>query len=118
MAQPVFIYGTLKRGFNLAWAMDGQRFLGEATTAPHYRMYNCGQYPGLVDCTDGIAIHGELWEVNDYGLVLLDEVEAVETGLFERRAIALDSPSEYPQTDAYFYCQSVDDLGDAGNLWN
>ena len=113
----VFVYGTLKRGFNLAWALDGQKFIGRAVTKSLYRMFNCGSYPALVSDDDGLEIIGELWEVDLHGLTLLDEVEGVSTGLYERGRIELKEPSGCADAEAYYYRQSVDGLADVGCEW-
>src|SRR5207249_6980142 len=62
----LFVYGTLKRGGRGNRWLAGQRFLGEAVTEPTYRLYDLGTYPGLVrDEANGLAVKGELWEVDD-----------------------------------------------------
>ena len=78
----LFIYGTLKRGHSRADAMNGQRFLGIAQTAPKYRMFDCGEYPGLVEADDGVSITGELWDVDQVCLNVLDELEGTNIDLF------------------------------------
>ena len=113
----VFVYGTLKRGFNLAWALDGQKFIGRAVTKPLYRMYNCGSYPALVISDDGFEIIGELWEVDLHGLTLLDEVEGISTGLYERGLVELKEPVGFEDVEAYFYCHAVDGFADVGRDW-
>ena len=62
----LFVYGTLKRGFSRAAALDGQRYMGEATSASRYRMVNTGTYPGLIETGEhqGAAVEGELWQVD------------------------------------------------------
>jgi len=89
----IFVYGTLKTGqvrhFYLAG--EGARFLGEARTAPQYALFQPpqGDYPCLVEVAqDGQAIEGELWDVPDAGLQILDEVEGAPD-LFQRRNITL-----------------------------
>jgi gamma-glutamylcyclotransferase (GGCT)/AIG2-like uncharacterized protein YtfP len=57
----LFVYGTLKRGQRNHRLIADQRFLGEATTEPRYRVFDLGPYPGLViDETNGVAVLGEL----------------------------------------------------------
>ena len=82
----LFIYGTLKRGQSRAGALNRQRFLGNAQTAPKYRMFDCGEYPGLVEAEDGVSIAGELWEVDQACLDVLDELEGTNLDLFQRRS--------------------------------
>ena len=113
----LFIYGTLKRGECRAHHMLGQRYVGEARTAPRYRMVHCGSYPGLVDVGEerGRAIEGELWQVDAEGLKRLDIVEGTVEHLFERRAVALADHDG--SVEAYYFAGEVRSLPDAGTCW-
>ena len=68
----LFLYGTLKRGEKSHRLMAGQRFVGEATTEPRYRLYDLVPYPGLMADVGGVAVAGELWEVDATCLAELD----------------------------------------------
>lgn len=117
MKVALFVYGTLKRGGCRAHHLRGQEFLGTARTAPKYRMYNCGEYPGLVEAEDGLPIEGELWRIDEACLKKLDEVEGVDAGLYRRGTIELGPPYENEAAIAYFYCPDVTDLPDCGARW-
>ena len=89
----IFVYGTLKRGqlrhFYLAG--EGAVFVAEARTAPSYVLYQPpqGDYPCMVeDRAEGAAIEGELWDVPDACLQMLDEIEG-HPDLFRRQTIQL-----------------------------
>ncbi len=41
----------------------GGRFIAEARTRPHYRLYKLGNRPGLLAAPGGAAIAGEIWAV-------------------------------------------------------
>lgn len=112
----LFVYGTLKRGFCRESFLAGQTFLGEAQTEPLYRMYNCGSYPGLREQSPGLAILGELWEVDAECFKRLDAEEGVDEGLYERRAIQLSPHRE--GVEAYFYLKSVAGMPDCGDCWS
>ena len=85
----LFLYGSLKRGYSNHWRIAGQDYLGEAVTAPHYRILNLGMYPGMVrDDVTGLAVKGEMWAVDDHCLKALDEYEQAE-GLWQRRPVAV-----------------------------
>lgn len=113
----IFVYGTLKRGFCRHQFLKGERFLGEVRTAPRYRMFNIGTYPGLVeDPENGRSILGELYDVSPQGVEGLDVVEAVDEGEYLRRPIQLDPPDVEP-VEAYFYQLPVEHLPDCGECW-
>jgi len=115
--QILFIYGTLKRGHSRAGNLSGQEFLGESKTVAHYRMFDCGTYPGLVEAQDGLEIVGEVWSVDEECLRQLDIVEAVEAGLYQRRTIDLQPPFDAHSVESYLYLQPIDSLTDCGTSW-
>ena len=120
MATTVFVYGTLKTGFDLAYLLAGQEFLGAAQTAPCYRMASLedGEYPGLYQSPDaGSSIDGELWSVSSTCLAELDRVEGVAQGLYARNPIALLPPNDSVDAQAYFYLGDTTGLPDAGDRW-
>jgi gamma-glutamylcyclotransferase (GGCT)/AIG2-like uncharacterized protein YtfP len=61
----LFVNGTLMRGLALHANLAGAVFLGEASTAPRYRLYSIGdRHPGMFKVADdGVAVQGELYEV-------------------------------------------------------
>lgn len=115
----LFIYGTLKRGDCRAPLLANAAFLGQAVTTQRYKLYTHGPYPALVEASaigqPGLAIHGELYDVDDAILARLDEEEGVDEGLYERRAIALHDREVGVQ--AYFYLHSVAGFTDCGESW-
>jgi len=114
----LFIYGTLKQGWGLAHLMEGQEFLGIARTAPLYRIYNTGSYPGLVDSPEnGLSIEGELWRVEGDRLANLDAVEGAGEGYYDRRPITLLPPLSPATAQAYFYLKPTGGLPDCGTKW-
>ena len=112
----IFVYGTLKRGGCRSHVLQGQRLLGPARTTAKYRVYDTGSYPALVKADDdGIEIEGELWEVDEACLEVLDSIEGIPT-LYDRQPVEL----QYPAADdnqTYIYCQSVSDMPDCGSRW-
>ena len=83
----VFVYGTLKRGFRLHDHMEGARFLAAGVLHGH-RMHKITWYPAI--CADPeYRVYGELFEVDDAILEVLDEVE--DRGiLYERHLKTVD----------------------------
>jgi gamma-glutamylcyclotransferase (GGCT)/AIG2-like uncharacterized protein YtfP len=117
MANNIFVYGTLMRGDCRHGALAGQKFLGDATTVPRYRMYDVGTYPALVESPDGLAIEGELWSVDDACLARLDDMEGVPEGLYARRPITLQPPLDGTAAQAYFFLRSTLGMTDCGPRW-
>lgn len=114
----LFVYGTLKRGHCRSDVLAGQRFLGLARTAARYRLFDCGDYPGLVESPDdGVAVEGEVWEVDDACLTVLDEIEGVAVKLYERCLITLQPPHAADEVHAYFYRRDTAGLRDGGGCW-
>ena len=95
----------------------GQKLLSNAQTLPRYRLFDCGEYPGLVETESGISIKGEVWEVSTRGIARVDEIEGVAEKLFERRRIWLDEPYMDDYVEAYFYCRDIERLSDCGSCW-
>jgi gamma-glutamylcyclotransferase (GGCT)/AIG2-like uncharacterized protein YtfP len=113
----LFVYGTLKRGHSRARLLHGQRFLGHGRTRPNYAC-TLGSYPGLVrDDQDGLAIEGEVWDVDASCLKKLDEVEGVTEGLYRRVTVELESPFDSQQVETYLYVRNTSGLVDCGCRW-
>lgn len=80
----VFVYGTLKRGYENHHLLAHSVFIGRASTASPYRMLD-GEYPVLRDTgTDKFPIAGEIYEVDPQTLSALDELEGLAEGLYDR----------------------------------
>lgn len=93
----LFVYGTLKSGFNRHHALQEERYLGTAVTLPKYRMFAYGGFPALIsDQSPGAdqmelnkPAYGELWEVSQECFRALDHIEGVDTNLFARLTVDL-----------------------------
>jgi gamma-glutamylaminecyclotransferase len=113
----VFVYGTLKRGGeNHRW-IETQRFVTKARTAPLYRMYDLGGYPGMVRADDGVCIEGEVWSVDEAGLAQLDVLEDTEGGEYERVNVQLDGEQASLVVEGYVYLRSIQGKQDMGTCW-
>jgi gamma-glutamylaminecyclotransferase len=110
----LFLYGTLKRGEKSHRLLAGQRFVGEATTEPRYRLYDLGPYPGLVADVAGVAVAGELWDVDAAGLAELDRFEGVPD-LFVRELVAVRGTAG--PVEAYLYARPVPSGARSGGSW-
>lgn len=97
----VFVYGTLKRGGVLHHHMKGGRFLGN-DVVENCTLYMLEWYPAVVHGTS--QVHGEVYEVDDLLLSLLDEVEG-EGSLYKRKIVTTRNNRD---VWLYFYLGSVD----------
>lgn len=84
----LFFYGSLRRGGTNHFRIADQSFLGEAVTVPKYRLIDLGRYQGMIrDDATGIAIPGELWEVDELSLAELDTFEGTD---YPRRPVEIE----------------------------
>ncbi|GLU31652.1 gamma-glutamylcyclotransferase family protein [Trinickia caryophylli] len=91
----VFVYGTLREGeindIGLAaarHAIPAPRLIGAAFV--NGRLYDFGRYPGLVPDAGAGAVRGDIYEIEDALVPVLDEIEEVYPGvdgLFKSREI-------------------------------
>ncbi len=79
----VFIYGTLKRGFALHdKGLSGARYIGDVQTLKPYPLYIAADFfgPMMLDRPgQGLRVRGELFEIDDERLGVLDALENVGT---------------------------------------
>ncbi len=126
----LFVYGTLKRGCKNHAQLAGQIYLGEARTATGYRLYDLGDYPGMVsDATDTEGVTGEIWSVDDTALARLDAFEGVDVGIYLRTPVELaeqpfpdsaanaDAANALTEVHTYLYAGNVSDRPRLGPSW-
>jgi gamma-glutamylaminecyclotransferase len=114
----VFVYGTLKRSHSNHGYMEGQHFVSMAMTQPRYRLHDLGGYPGMVvDESNGITIHGEIWEIDAACLARLDELEDIDGGEYAREIIPLLPPFDQARIEGYRYLRDVSEAPDIGGSW-
>ncbi|MBC8039707.1 MAG: gamma-glutamylcyclotransferase [Opitutaceae bacterium] len=100
----LFVYGTLKRGCKNHLHLAGQTFIGNVRSIAGYRLYDLGDYPGMVpDPIDTAGVTGEVWSVDDAVLAYLDEFEGVAEGLYRRERIRLLPPFDQIEAHTYLY---------------
>lgn len=105
----VFIYGTLRAGeindINLAAARHaiGQpRLVGRTAVAG--RLFDFGTYPGMVVDAQAELVIGDVYEVDDALVAVLDEIEQVYPGvdgLFVSQKVNLEVAGE--RLECLFY---------------
>ncbi|SIT42568.1 Gamma-glutamyl cyclotransferase [Paraburkholderia piptadeniae] len=84
--QNVFVYGTLRAGeindIGAAAARNditAPTLVGSATVRG--RLFDFGSYPGLVPDDAGIHVQGDVYEIDDGLVAVLDEIEEVYPGV-------------------------------------
>lgn len=83
----LFVYGSLKRGGLHHAELRGAPFLGEARSAPGFRLEKLGEYLALVPApgtNEGVA--GELFDIPSE---LLRELDEFEGEAYERRELEI-----------------------------
>ncbi|MDB6128327.1 MAG: hypothetical protein JWM35_2223 [Verrucomicrobia bacterium] len=114
----IFVYGTLKRGGSNHSFLSGQKFLGDARTAPGYRLFELDGFPGMVAKLDDRAgVTGEVWSVNDACLATLDRLEGIDEGLYRRERVRLLAPFVDQAIETYVYAREVNGRRELGSEW-
>ncbi|MGB0292485.1 MAG: gamma-glutamylcyclotransferase family protein [Luteolibacter sp.] len=72
----VFVYGTLRQGGSNNFRMNRSRRIGSATV--HGHLYKVSWYPCLVLDENAGNVIGDLYEVSESGLAVLDDFEGSE----------------------------------------
>lgn len=111
----VFVYGTLKRGFENHSLLEAATFVGKAHTLTAYRMID-GEFPVLRDeGSDRRLIAGELYDVDASTLKALDELEGVAEGMYDRVEIEIVVPNQ--GSSGQESCQAYIYVG-CGDYWD
>ncbi|QVL30640.1 gamma-glutamylcyclotransferase [Telmatocola sphagniphila] len=104
MRQLLFVYGTLKRGLQNQHFLDEQKFVAEVKTLPHYRIYHFGWHPGMIEVSaQGLAVRGEIYEVDEQALSKMDEYEEVPTFFIRKPVLILG----FENVDAYYFNREI-----------
>lgn len=115
----LFVYGTLKRGGTNHRFLSNQTFRGAAHTLPGFRLYDMGDYPGMVPVPGDIeGVLGEVWAVDANCLAELDRFEGTAEGLYRREPVPLRPPFTDQKVDAYIYEQNIGDAPEIGSKWD
>jgi len=89
----VIVYGTLKRNGRFSDYLRGQKYVKQVNLSG-FNMYDSGYgFPFVVEGKETDVIYGELYEVNDEVLNIIDQVENVEGGLYSRINLEETYPS-------------------------
>ena len=100
----VFVYGTLRKGFGNHDFLKNSKYIGNAITIYTGWLYVPDHIPFLNFDIDGYSIKGELYEVDNKILGIIDELEG-HPYVYQRErhmVSSIDNP-DYSLTIAYTY---------------
>lgn len=98
--QRVFVYGTLKTGFgNWSAFLSKEKCLGLAKIRGI--MFHIGGFPAISLADDFGDIHGEVYEVDWNKVLVLDGLEGIDHGHYQRVEVKLPEP--YRKAWTYVY---------------
>lgn len=101
----VFVYGSLKSGYDNHSVIEEASLIGEVITVDSYDMYLSG-FPYLTKFGKTSRIHGELYEVTDSHLKgPLDTLEG-HPDFYEREMIDVEINGEIVSAWTYIYKQN------------
>jgi gamma-glutamylcyclotransferase (GGCT)/AIG2-like uncharacterized protein YtfP len=114
----LFVYGSLRSGFhNAVYDYISRFFVFDGLGAVQGMLYDLGEYPGAVPCTEEYYITGELYHIAhkeefDWAMKQLDDYEGtyVETGdtpLFRRELVNVLFNNTMVTAWMYWYCRPV-----------
>ena len=105
----LFVFGTLKAGFPLHHNLAGAKLLGYYRTVQRFPMVVAGPWfaPMLLDQPgQGLQVKGELYEIHDRQLAVLDQLESVgKPGNF-RRVADVESIATGTSDKAFIFMKS------------
>jgi gamma-glutamylcyclotransferase (GGCT)/AIG2-like uncharacterized protein YtfP len=81
----LFVYGTLRKGEEAHFKMDGSVDFGTVKTSPNYKIIQEPTFIGLIDGNE--SVQGELYGISSEKLFELDNWEDL---IFRRSAIILE----------------------------
>ncbi len=104
----LFVYGSLRKGMSHHHYLKDQKFIGRARSALKFAVKMLtfegieGEYPIAQESGDGRPLDGEIYEINDDILQMLDEYEEYPE-LYDRRAFDFIT-DEGTTIEALMYC--------------
>ena len=114
----IFVYGSLKRGFSNHGLLVEQRFLATGHTQPRFKLYDLGNFPGMIEAAEGgRSIEGEIWQVDSSCLAQLEILEDTAHGLYARAPIHLLPPHADLAVEGYLYQLDITGRRELGERW-
>ena len=110
----VFVYGTLKRGFPNEAAMKDFLYIGRCRTIDAYPLVIGGRWhsPYLIaERGVGHRIYGEVFEVDNEGLEMLDRMEGAHlSNGYRRITVMIEEPGGGVPVAAWAYVKDRDSI--------
>ena len=75
MKHPIFVYGTLKKGEGNHFLLNGSDYICATQTSGKFTLLDLGSYPAVIISPKNYFISGEIYEIDDYVLAQLDQLE-------------------------------------------
>lgn len=103
---PVFVYGTLKRGYHNNILLKGSTFIGKASTVDKWTMVGEGRgFPYVVEKDEmlGNNIVGEVFYVDVITMARLDMLEGVSSNHYKKVKVPLMFNDDKTTQDAIMY---------------
>lgn len=82
----VMCYGSLKKGFHNHNIVENCRYIDSTITEDLYDMFSCGEFPAAIDTLHNYYVYGEIYEVDDMTLDILDYLES-NGSLYQRKLV-------------------------------
>ncbi len=103
---PVFVYGTLKKGFSNHFLLEKSLFLGNAESVEKYALY-IGEYPVVNEYEKVSTIKGEVYLVDLETLEKLDILEECPE-YYYRKMIKVKLHENGEIINAYIYFNNIE----------
>ncbi|MDP2216113.1 MAG: gamma-glutamylcyclotransferase family protein [Methanolobus sp.] len=71
----IFVYGSLKKGFSKHDLIEGSQFICKTRTRENFAMVDLHHFPGVIKGQSVSPIYGEVYDIGDSLLDILDEYE-------------------------------------------
>ena len=105
----VFVYGTLKRGFDNHQILAKSKFIGKAKTLHSYPMIcKYPSFPYLIDAEgEGFCVEGEAYEATYRTMLRLDELEGYPEHYTRREIEVVSEDEAVIKATAYFLAEKI-----------
>lgn len=105
---PVFVYGSLKRGFHNHHLLTSSTLVGEAASVDNFHMWGWS-FPYIAPAITGLPVAGELYHVDLATLARLDRLEGHPHHYRrERRRFLVHWPDTPEEVTAWVYISARD----------